>query len=140
MRNEECALEERHAVVLLLEKLVSFLDEFLVYLSSMISHEQFQSYLQLKKIKDIAERIYQLRLMLLAEIDRSHETIATSDISLILRELASLIRCLSEQQQQTERCSDPSPNVILSQLLDRLERILQSCMNCVNQRCNSQVG
>ncbi|CAF0777487.1 unnamed protein product [Adineta ricciae] len=139
MRNDEYALEEQHGVALLLEKLVSFLDEFLVYLSSMISYEQFQSYLQLKKIKDIAERIYQLRLMLLAEIDRSPETIATFDISLILRELALLIRCLSEQQQQqTERCSDPSPNVIFSQLLDRLERTLQACMNCVSQRCNPQ--
>ncbi|CAF0881794.1 unnamed protein product [Adineta ricciae] len=139
IRNDEFALEEQHVIVLLLEKLVGFLDEFLVYLSSMISYEQFQSYLQLTKIKDIAERIYQLRLMLLAEIDRSPETIATFDISLILRELASLIHCLSEQQQQqTERCSDPSPNIIFSQLLNRLERILQSCMDCINRRCNPQ--
>ena len=83
MKNDECALDEQQSVVFILEKLVDLLDELLVYFSSMTSYEQFQSYLQLKKIKDIAECNYQLRLMLLGEIDRNHEIIVTFDISLV---------------------------------------------------------
>jgi len=126
--------------------LIDFLGEFLLFLSSIIACKQYYSQLQLQKMVDIAERIHQLRLTLLIQINNTNESITNSSIinitsiSLILHELASCIDCLSKEQQQIGTIIEHPHTTMFTQLLDRLEKVIQSCMDCVNMNSNPQVG
>ena len=57
----------------IIQLLVNFLGEFLLFLSSNIQCKQCSCQFQPKKIVDIAERIHQLRLTLLTKINNIHE-------------------------------------------------------------------
>ncbi len=126
--------------------LVDFLDEFLLFLSPIIECEKFQPQFQLQKMIDVAERIYQVRLTLLTQINNIHEPMTNStildipSISLILHELASVIHYLSKEQQQTGITIEHSQTLMFSQSLNRLEKIIKSCMDCVSMHSNPQVG
>jgi hypothetical protein len=109
--------------------LIDFLSEFLLFLSSII---QFQSS---GKLVDIAERIHQLRSALLLQINhpnndlKNSSTFDISSICSILHELASFIRSLCNEQEHFGAIN------VLTQLSDRLEKLISSCMNS-----HSQVG
>ncbi len=126
--------------------LVDFLDEFLLFLSSIIECEKFQPQFQLQKMIDVAERIYQVRLTLLMQINNIHEHMTNAtildipSISLILHELTSVIHYLSKEQQQTGTTIEYSQTLMFSQSLNRLEKIIKSCMDCVSMHSNPQVG
>ncbi|UJR28196.1 hypothetical protein I4U23_009447 [Adineta vaga] len=141
--NDVCYFQEQQSIIDIIKKLIHFLDEFLLYLSSIVTSEQFQSYVQLKKMKDIAERIYEFRFVLLTHIDNVYGnminsiTFDISSISSILRKLALVIHCLNKEQRE-ETLIDSPQNMVFSQLLERLERIIQSCMDCVNKCSNPQ--
>ncbi|CAF0875161.1 unnamed protein product [Adineta steineri] len=122
----------------IIKLLVDFLDEFLLYLSSIISYEKFQSQFQLQKIKDVFERVYQLRSTLLIHINNNYEyrinstILDITSISSILHELATLIHSLDNEQQL-----QIGTNTQYSQLSYNLEKIMKSCMDSIN-KCNHQ--
>jgi hypothetical protein len=127
--------------------LIDFLGEFLLFLlKSIIECKQFYSQFQQQKLIDIAERIHQLRLTLLIQINNTNQSKTNSpilnipSISQILHELASCIHCLDKEQQQIGTIIEHPQTIMLTQLLDRLEKILRSCMDCVNIHRNPQVG
>jgi hypothetical protein len=61
-------------------------------------------------------------------------------ISLILHELASFIHCLSKEQQGIETITEHPHTTMFTQLLDRLEKTIKTCLDCVSMNCNPQVG
>jgi hypothetical protein len=126
--------------------LIDFLGEFLLFLSSIIECKQFYSQFQQQKMVDVAERIHQLRLTLLIQINNTNETITNSSIlnissiSQILHELASCIHSLGKEQPEIGTIIEHPQIIMFTQLLDRLEKILKSCMDCFSMHSNPQVG
>jgi len=126
--------------------LIDFLSEFLIFFSSIIECQQFYSQFQLQKMVNVAERIHQLRLTLLIQINNTNETITNSSIlnipliSQILHELASCIHSLGKEQQQIRTIIKHPQIIMFTQLLDRLEKILKSFMDCFSMHSNPQVG
>jgi hypothetical protein len=146
-RNDNHNLQQQpQSIKDIIKILVDFLGEFLLFLSSIIQCEQFHSQFQLQKMVDIAERIHQLRLTLLKQINSIHEHMINSSnfdissISFILHELASVIHCLNKEQQQIGMNITPLQTIEFSQLLDRLEKTIKSSIDCVNMSGSSQVG
>ncbi|CAF3554435.1 unnamed protein product [Rotaria sordida] len=127
----------------ILRILIDFLGEFLLFLSSIIQYEQFYSQFQLKKIVDVAEFIHRFRLTLQIQLNNIHEHMANSSIlnistiSFILHKLASFIHYLGQEQQQNETMINHPQTTMLIQLLNRLEKIIQSCTDCANINNNS---
>lgn len=121
--------------------LIDFLGEFLIFLSSIIECKQFYSQCQLRKIVDIAERIHELRSILLMQINNTNECVRNiPSISQNLHELAFCIRYLSTEQQQIGTIIEHPHINMFSQLIDRLERTIKSCIHCISMNTNSQVG
>jgi hypothetical protein len=121
--------------------LIDFLGEFLIFLSSIIECKQFYSQYQLRKIVDIAERIHELRSTLLIQINNSNECIRNIPlISQNLHELAFCIRYLSTEQQQIGTIIEHPHINMFSQLIDRLEKTIESCIHCISMNTNPQVG
>jgi hypothetical protein len=92
---------------------------------------------------DVAECIHQLRLTLLIQINNTNESITNSsilNIPLISHELASCIHSLGNEQQQIGTIIEHPQTIMFTQLLDRLEKILKSCMDCFSMHSNPQVG
>ncbi|CAF1248665.1 unnamed protein product [Rotaria sordida] len=127
----------------ILRILIDFLGEFLLFLSSITHYEQFYSQFQLKKIVDVAEFIHRFRLTLQIQLNNIHEHMANSSllnistISFILHKLASFIHYLGQEQQQNETMINHPQTTMLIQLLNRLEKIIQSCTDCANINNNS---
>ena len=126
--------------------LIDFLGEFLLYLSSISECQPSYSQYQLQRIRDIAERVHQLRSTLLVQINQIDNNPMNSvildlpSIGMILQELAFFIRCwCKEQQQPFGTLFEPSHMTILTQLLDRMEKLTQYCMDCANRNSNAQV-
>lgn len=143
--NMDCNLQ-RQSIEETVKILIDFLGEFLLFLSSIIECKQSYPQYPSQNMINIAERIHQLRLTLLIQINHTNENQTTSsmpDISsicLILQELASLIRSLCKEQPYSETSIEHPHTTILTQLLNRIEKMIKSCMDCVSMNSNSQVG
>jgi len=61
-------------------------------------------------------------------------------ISQILHELASCIHFLRKEQQKIGTIIEHPQTIIFTQLLDRLEKIFKSCMDCFSMHSNPQAG
>jgi hypothetical protein len=126
--------------------LVDFLGEFLLFLSSIIEHEQFNSQFQLQQMVDVAERIHQLRSTILTQTNNINKHMTNSamldipSISLILHELACFIHSLTKEQQQIGTIVNHSQMTTFTQLLDRLETMIKPCTDSICLNGNSQVG
>jgi hypothetical protein len=145
--NDDYNFQQQQSIEDCIKILIDFLGEFLLFLSSIIECEQFHSQCQLQRMIDIAERINQLRLTLLIQINNTNghminsTILDISSISLILHELATSVHCLSQEQHQIGTIIQHPQTIMFTQLLDRLETIIKSCMNCINMNnSNSQVG
>lgn len=119
--------------------MIDFLGEFLLYLSSIIECEQSYSS---QRIVDIAERVHQLRCTLLIQINHIDANPMNSvvldlpSIGLTLQELALFIRCLCKEQQPL---TTSTQTIILTQLLDWIEKLTKYCLDWTNRNSNAQV-
>ena len=113
--NMNCYLQKQ-SIDETMKILIDFLSEFLLFLSSIIECQSS------RKLVDVVERIHQLRSTLILRINNTNNDLRNSytfdipSICSILHELASSIRSLGNEQ-----------NSVLTQLLDRLENLINSC-------------
>lgn len=134
---------QQQSVVNVAEKLVKFLDELLLCLSSMITPGDFRSTPSLPNLSSVAERLYQLRGILLSQINGAREQgidLVASEVTSILHELVSLTQCLRADRPSARPSTDWRESTPFQQLLDRLEGILQSSMACFSEGSHPQVG
>ena len=124
----------------LLNRLSTFLGEFLVVLSSTIQREHFDSQVQWENTIRVVERVHQLRSTLLTQRDGDSSPIDMSTISIVLHQLALSMTQLHTATQETPGVNRSSDMNLTVQLLDRLETTLTPCIDEMTMIDHRQVG